>query len=64
MTTIHQQIAWLEHQLRHMRQHLPEVVAQGRMSEEHASHKLGCAEAALQTLTQLRGIVRGEEPQR
>jgi hypothetical protein len=62
MITMHQQIEWLEQQLRHMKRHLPNVVVEGRISEEHATHKLACAQAALVTLTQLRGIFRGEGP--
>lgn len=57
---INQQIAWLEQQLRHMRSRLPMAVTEGLVSEEHATHKLACAQAALQTLTQLRGLVAGK----
>lgn len=58
---INQQITWLDQQLRHMKSHLPIAVAEGRVSEQHATHKLACAQAALETLTQLRGLVtRGE----
>ncbi|MES2148618.1 MAG: hypothetical protein V4508_02385 [Pseudomonadota bacterium] len=59
--TIHQQIDWLESQIRHMKISLPRGVDAGRVSTEHATHKMACAQATLQTLTQLRGIVRGEE---
>lgn len=58
--TIHQQIAWLQDQIRHMKRAVPLAVQSGRMTEEHGTHKLACACASLQTLSQLRGIVRGE----
>lgn len=59
--TIHDQINWLESQLKHMAKTLPIGVAQGNIDREHAAFKLSCAQASLQTLTQLRGIVRGTE---
>lgn len=59
-TTINQQITWLEDQIRHMKRSLPLQIASGRISEEHATHKMACAHATLQTLTQLRGIVAGK----
>lgn len=60
--TINQQITWLEDQIRHMKKTLPMQVAAGRISEKASTHKLACAESAYRTLTQLRGIVRGEGP--
>jgi len=58
---IHQQISWLEQNIKAMRTMIPKAVSEGRLSEEHGTHRLACAHAALQTLTQLRGIVHGKE---
>lgn len=61
--TIHQQIAWLELQIKVMRTAIPTAVANGRITEEHGTHRLACAQASLETLTQLRGILGVKEAQ-
>ena len=58
--SLNQQIDWLNGQLKWMRKQLPDAVAQGHITEEVATHKLSCAQAAVCTLTQLRGIVGGK----
>lgn len=57
MITIHQQIDYLNDQLKHMRADLPIAVANGRITDEHATYRMAYASAILQTLTQLRGLV-------
>lgn len=57
--TIHQQIAWLVSQIRHMKTAHPKLVQSGRLAETDATHRMACASAALQTLTQLRGLAGG-----
>ena len=60
MKTVTEQIAWIEKQLKVMDTAIPAAVRDGRLSPEHAEDKLACARAILQTLTQLRCIVRGD----
>lgn len=57
MITIDQQIKFMQDQVKFMKATLPIGVANGRIMEEHATHKMACAHAALETLTQLRGLV-------
>lgn len=61
MTSIDQQIEWLERQVRHQRKLLPQQVEAGRMTEEGAVFALACASSALQTLTQLRALTRSAQ---
>jgi hypothetical protein len=58
--TINQQITWLGDQLRYMKSVMPKLVASGRLAEVDATHRIACAQATLETLTQLRGIVAGK----
>ena len=55
--TIDEQIKWVEGHIRHMRKSFPEQVAAGRLPQERASYLVAAAQATLETLTQLRGLV-------
>jgi hypothetical protein len=58
IVSLDQQIDWMERQVRYQRKSAPKQVELGRLSQEEATHALACASCALQTLTQLRGLVR------
>lgn len=58
---IHEQIFQAEQQMSHMQRAFPAAVADKKITQEHANIKLARQAAIVNTLTQLRGIVRGEE---
>lgn len=58
IATLDQQIEYLERHVKHIKKTIPLQVKDGRLSDERAISILAAASSALQTLTQLRGIVR------
>lgn len=56
--TLDQQIEYLERHVKHIKKTIPFQVKDGRLNDERAMSILAAASSALQTLTQLRGIVR------
>lgn len=57
--TIDQQITCLSEEVKRRKFVLPKLVESGRMTEEKATHEIEVMRQALQTLTQLRGMVKG-----
>lgn len=55
--TIEQQIRCLKNEVERRKNVFPALIEQGRYSEEKATSEIATMQQALQTLTQLRGIV-------
>lgn len=56
--TLDQQIEYIERHIKYLKKTIPLQVKDGKLSDERAISILAAASSSLQTLTQLRGIVR------
>lgn len=61
LVSLDDQIACLVREYRRRKKVLPLLVEQGRMTQEQATHELAAMQAARQTLTQLKGLLGGQQ---
>ncbi len=59
--SLHAQIVWLESQVEHMKTTLPLAINSRRLTVEAARAKMNAAEAALETLIQMRDLTKPKE---
>jgi len=57
MTTLNEQIVWVEGRQKALKKRGPALVEQGHITQERLSYDLAVINDTLQTLTQLRGLV-------
>ena len=56
--TLDEQIKWVEGRIKNMRANSPRDIEAGRATQERVSYNLAVAQSTLETLTQLRGILK------
>lgn len=60
--TLDQQIACVQREVKRCKRFLPPRIANQTMSEERVTHEIAAMQAALETLTSLRGLLTRGQP--